>query len=74
MDNVKGDVARHQTNGSRPGMNETFEKHKKLMQEKVVKEEEKEEEIKVGASNPFNTNWKMDKEKAGMVKTSDTKK
>ena len=29
---------------------------------------------KVGASKPFNTHWKMDKEKAGMVKVDETKK
>jgi hypothetical protein len=67
-------VSKHQVDGSRPGMNETFTKHIQLMKEYIGKKEDFEMENEgVGASEPFNTKWKMDKEKAGMVKIDDKK-
>jgi hypothetical protein len=67
-------VSKHQVDGSRPGMNETFTKHIQLMKEYIGKREDFELETEgVGASEPFNTKWKMDKEKAGMVKIDDKK-
>lgn len=68
-------------------MNETFARHLKLMKEKLglneceecgcedkeKKTDECHEDKKVGASHPFTTKWKMDKEKSGMVKVDEDK-
>lgn len=47
-------------------LDETFNRHKNLMDKKLGLKEHG-----VGASHPFVTHWKMDKEKAGMVKVDE---
>lgn len=65
------------------GMNETFARHKKLMQEKLKEmdecdcgpdcncDDEHKVAENVGANEPIVNKFKMDKEKAGMVKLSE---
>ena len=55
---------------SEKDLNETFARHLKLMKEKI---EENTPDENVGAEEPFATKWKMDKEKAGMVKLNENK-